>query len=444
MESYRKFDLTSSMAQFLDVHMVYPLLDNLRELELYEFTEITLEKINIVSPTNMLELLEDEYKLLPAGHPIKTDYVNKKTLIEERKDAIYFKIDNEPAGSIKVANFFSNDSLISELKNNANLTLDYINSNYGITHDDIEEFYKYSRFKYECGMYTDAEGMLGNYLSINQQQNNSVLGALWGRLACRILQAKWDESLTDLPAVKEAIESRSISPIDQIRQRAWLMHWGLFVYMNHRDGTDALVDFFAEKSYLQALENLCPWLLRYFTVAVILSHRRRNILADVLKEIQSMKYQYSDPITEFLECLYDQFDFDEAQSRLKDCQALIRNDFFLQSFAEKFTHEARLLICEIYCTINRRVDLVMLSEKLELSEEEAEKWMVDMVRNSATGSSVDAKIDSSGKQVIMSVPMRNAHQQVVEKTRDLTVRSSLLCSNLESTLNDQAFYVKNR
>ncbi len=86
----------------------------------------------------------------------------------------------------------------------------------------------------------------------------------------------------------------------------------------------------------------------------------------------------------------------------------------------------------------------MLSEKLELTEEEAEKWMVDMVRNSSTGSSVDAKIDSSGKQVIMSVPMRSAHQLVVDKTRDLTVRSGLLCSNLENTLNDQAFYVKNR
>eukprot|EP00607_Mallomonas_marina_P009925 CAMPEP_0182419722 /NCGR_PEP_ID=MMETSP1167-20130531/4109_1 /TAXON_ID=2988 /ORGANISM="Mallomonas Sp, Strain CCMP3275" /LENGTH=326 /DNA_ID=CAMNT_0024594785 /DNA_START=455 /DNA_END=1435 /DNA_ORIENTATION=+ len=322
--------------------------------------------------------------------------------------------------------------------------MDFIYSNHGISQEDTEEYFKHSKFRYDCGMYSDAEGMLGRYLSISQPQNNSVLGALWGRLACRILQANWDDSLQDVTAVKEAIESRSIAPVDQIRQRGWLMHWGLFVYMNHRDGTDALVDFYAEKSYLQTLENLCPWLLRYFTVAVILSHRRRNLLADVLKEIQSMKYQYSDPITEFLECLYEHFDFDEAQSRLKDCQTLMKNDFFLQSFAEKFTHEARLLICEIYCTINRRVDLTMLAEKLELSEEEAERWMVDMVRSASAGSSVDAKIDSSGKQVIMSVPMRSAHQQVVDRTRDLTVRSSLLCSNLESTLQDQAFYVKNR
>ena len=58
------------------------------------------------------------------------------------------------------------------------------------------------------------------------------------------------------------------------------------------------------------------------------------------------------------------------------------------------------MICEMYCTINRRVDLTMLSEKLQLNEEESERWMVDMVRNSAPGSTtVDAKIDSSAKQV---------------------------------------------
>jgi polyhydroxyalkanoate synthesis regulator phasin len=76
---------------------------------------------------------------------------------------------------------------------------------------------------------------------------------------------------------------------------------------------------------------------------------------------------------------------------------------FVDSFllrSDKFMHEARVMICEMYCTINRRVDLQMLAEKLQMTEEEAEKWMVEMVRNSAAGSNTaDAKIDSSAKQV---------------------------------------------
>jgi translation initiation factor 3 subunit E len=57
----------------------------------------------------------------------------------------------------------------------------------------------------------------------------------------------------------------------------------------------------------------------------------------------------------------------------------MRNDFFLCVFADKFVDESRALLCELYCTINRRADLGLLASKLELSEEEAEKWMVNMV-----------------------------------------------------------------
>ena len=52
-------------------------------------------------------------------------------------------------------------------------------------------------------------------------------------------------------------------------------------------------------------------------------------------------------------------------------------------------HEARMLICEMYCTINRKVDLTMLAEKLQLSDEEAERWMVNMVRGSSAGPTLE-------------------------------------------------------
>ena len=44
--------------------------------------------------------------------------------------------------------------------------------------------------------------------------------------------------------------------------------------------------------------------------------------------------------------------------------------------------------------------LQMLAQKLQLTDEEAERWMVDMVRSASTsGTTADAKIDSSAKQV---------------------------------------------
>jgi len=86
----------------------------------------------------------------------------------------------------------------------------------------------------------------------------------------------------------------------------------------------------------------------------------------------------------------------------------------------------------------------MLAEKLQLSDEEAERWMVNMVRGSSAGPTLDAKIDSSGKQVIIAPPSKSAYKQIVESTRELTVRSGILSSNLEALVKDQAAYLRNR
>ena len=84
----------------------------------------------------------------------------------------------------------------------------------------------------------------------------------------------------------------------------------------------------------------------------------------------------------------------------------------------------------------------MLSQKLQLSEEEAEKWMVDIVRNATSGPTYDAKVDSSAKEVIMSTPSRMAHASVMDKTKELTVRSSHLASNLSGLLSDQNLLIR--
>jgi translation initiation factor 3 subunit E len=392
----------------------------------------------------MIDLVEEEMGHLPEDPYVLNNPELDKTKLAARTDAIFEKIDNETEAVVKCEAFFGNEELIGELKTGANLNIDFVSANHDISVTVLEEYYKYGKFKYDCGMYADAYLMLGNFLSVSQGQSGSVLGALWGRLACRILQGllqdKWDDSIQDLNAVKEAIESRSIPPVDQLNQRAWLLHWGLFIFLKQSNGCDLLLDFFSEKVYLQTLENLCPWLLRYYSCAALLSSKRRHIMRGTLEEIQSISYLYSDPFTQLVESLYDRFDLDEAQVHLTKCLDLMKQDFFLHLFADKFLLEVRVSMCEVHCGLNRRVDMTMLSEKMHLSEAEAEKWMVDMVRGAVALDG--AKIDSSGKQVIMPVPSQTGHKQVMDRTRDLTVRSSILTANVTSLLSEQATYIK--
>ena len=54
-----------------------------------------------------------------------------------------------------------------------------------------------------------------------------------------------------------------------------------------------------------------------------------------------------------MESLYVNFDFDEAQAKLKECKTVIENDFFIVGCLDEFTENARLIISEIFCRIHQ-------------------------------------------------------------------------------------------
>jgi len=175
---------------------------------------------------------------------------------------------------------------------------------------------------------------------------------------------------------------------------------------------------------------MCPHILRYLTTAVITNKRRKNVIKDLVKVIQQESYTYKDPITEFIECLYVSFDFDAAQTKLRECEIVIINDFFLVACLDDFIENARLFIFETFCRIHQCISISMLAQKLNMSEEDAEKWVVNMIRNAR----LDAKIDSEKGHVVMGTLGTSPYQQVIEKTKNQSVRAQMLCFNVEKKL----------
>lgn len=115
------------------------------------------------------------------------------------------------------------------------------------------------------------------------------------------------------------------------------------------------------------------------------------MLKDLVKIIQQESHAYRDPITEFIECLYVNFDFEGAQRKLKECEDVLKNDFFLVATQEDFIENARLFIFETYCRIHQCIDIKGLSTKLNLDEVEGEEWIVNLIRNARMDAKIDAK-----------------------------------------------------
>ena len=80
----------------------------------------------------------------------------------------------------------------------------------------------------------------------------------------------------------------TLSPLEQLNQRAWLIHWGLFVFFNHPKGRDALIDMVMQPLYLNAVQTVCPHILRYLATAVIINKKRRSVLKELIKVVQQV------------------------------------------------------------------------------------------------------------------------------------------------------------
>jgi translation initiation factor 3 subunit E len=236
-----------------------------------------------------------------------------------------------------------------------------------------------------------------------------------------------------------------MTALKALHQRTWLLHWSLFVYWNDsaKGGLENLVELCHTERYKQAITTNAPHLLRYLTAAVLLCKRRvtkkaaagsnseaRRLMKNLTSVMQDCKY--TDPIVEFVNCLCVKFDFDSAQTKLAECESVLATDFFLCRQTALFMEEARVFVFENYCRIHNKIDLSALGAKLAMDQDQAERWIVDLIRNA----DLDAKIDSENRCVVMGASAQSIYEQVMERTRDLNVRSATLAQNLNNLLNE--------
>lgn len=483
------WDLTSYVSPHLDLHMMFPLLEYVDSLIAqgtipYSVTDVAAARLSLLRPTHMVDYAMDIYRELHgADHEIPKE-------MEDQKTAVFEKLEELRAGCRAFDELWREEDRRTTLMQDGKWNIAGLAS-VDITADIVETYRQLAKFNYDCGDYQTARDMLECYLSLfssppmttnttnvddmddmmgsneNKKEdktegnplmyhlrdiNNDLLQVLWGRLSCEILLESWEDAHVALTAVKAAIESLSstnkMTALEALKQRTWLLHWSLFVFWNDGSkGLENMVALFSTERYLQAVTTNAPHLLRYLSAAVLLVKRRvanssssanatgtsveaRRLIKDLVKIMNHC--EYSDPIVEFVDCLCVKFDFEMAQQKLAECEQVLATDFFLCKQTALFMEEARVFVFENYCRIHHKIDLGTLGEKLAMDQAHAERWIVDLIRNAL----LDAKIDSEEKCVVMGGDPQSVYEQVMEKTRDLNLRSGTLSSNLTNMLNE--------
>ncbi|GAA6004986.1 hypothetical protein JCM10207_008470 [Rhodosporidiobolus poonsookiae] len=452
-------DVLSSLIPHLDRHLVLPLLDFLESREKYSHDEVLKAKVDLLGEgkTNMVTFVEGLKRELEGKG--EDEEVSGAAEFRKQEQEVVKTLNELQAQAQGVMEVISNPEVVSALRQDKQHNLTYLKENHGVTLEQIAQLYKFGQFQYSIGHYAGASDYLYHFRVLSTD-SALVLSAMWGKLAADILEGSWDAALEELNGLREHIDQRGSAgpggPLLALQQRTWWLHWSLFVYYNHPNGRELLLESWLNQNYLNTIQTAAPWLLRYLVAAVVISRkstlrsagpassansaRSREAVRDVVRALGQEQYQYSDAVTEFLRKLYGEVDFSGAREEMARCggdaegassstgASVLDDDFFLEPFKAEFVENARYLVSEAYCKIHRRIDIAELSDRLGLSREEGERWIVDLVRDAR----LDAKIDLKQNIVQMNHSEQPVYQTVIEKSRGLLFRSQAMASAMEA------------
>ncbi|KAK5190560.1 eukaryotic translation initiation factor 3 subunit E [Exophiala xenobiotica] len=420
-----EYAFLSNMIQHLDRHLIFPLLEhqlNSEDISQQRYDDLKLAIFNLLKNTNMIDYVGSLYKEIHNSDTIPSQYAQKREEVLQK----LAKFEEE---STHLTNLLSDEAVTSQLRSDKVANLKFLEETHGVTQEMVDNLYDFGRFRYECGLYPEAADLLYRFRVLSTD-NDKVVKATWGKLVCEILGEEWESALEEVEKVKEHIETRLFNnPRAQLTARESLVHYALFPFFNYEPAREKLTELFFSPPYLSTIQTVCPWILRYLAAAVITnrgrtnnSHNYQKQLKDLVRVVKQEIYEYQDPVTEFVKALYVDFDFEGAQKKLTEAEAILRGDFFLGSSTDAFMESARHLISESYCKIHQRIDITDLSTRLGLSQNEGEKWIVNLIRDTR----VDAKIDYQAGTVVMNHPPQSVYQQVIEKTKGAFFRTQVL------------------
>ncbi|SBT35997.1 eukaryotic translation initiation factor 3, subunit 6, putative [Plasmodium ovale wallikeri] len=196
--------------------------------------------------------------------------------------------------------------------------------------------------------------------------------------------------------LSQLLSKDKVTKNEIILQRSWLIHWSLI-----------LIFHFFIKDHFEL----------------------------ILNTVNMVKSKYTDSFTSLLISIFTDYDFNMAQKCIAEIGFLSSQDVFLYKLKPYIEEQSRFIIFETYCRIHKSINIDMIANKVNLPRDEAEKWIVNLIRNAK----LDAKIDSEKNCIEISTTLPNLYQQVIDKTQNLTMRSNFLVQVLNRSSTDEHF-----
>lgn len=429
IELARKFDLTNHFFDFVDRHLMYPLLDNL--VTIYDVKEVDNLQFNVLKDTYMTKELKELYlSINPNEKDLPTEYLN-------RENDIINELVPLNESTKETLNILCSKEIQSNLKQNKIENRELIKTR-GIDDDKILELYKFGKLQYNRGDYVMASDLLNNFklLSINQ---DLILKATCGKFISDILSGDIEEAKNEMINLRDVIDNRNYqgSSIDQLKLRNWLIHNSLFIFFNENDLKKQSIngninlqllnmnEIFLSSSYISTIEASCPWILRYIISSVLYTKDFKR-LKDIIKAVEIENYEYNDPFTNLIQNLFIDFKFNKLNEILNNIEILIEIDFFINHLSkDEFINNIIELIIRSVLKIYKKLSINQLFKFVESNLCDLNKLKEIINKSNELKINVENNIVSLNDDENIN----NPYFTVYEKTKALSFKSNQFLNN---------------
>lgn len=320
---------------------------------------------------------------------------------------------------------------MDERSRQAKFSLPALKSAIGATEHHIRELANLGNLLYEFGRYRDAANVLDlhkrcvtpkyrkrDVTAGDDDQDDGPIsfakpdfGASWGRFACALLLGHRETARDAAQEILNVLDSDSEAS-RVTAQHVWFLTWHLFLLTfegRNASTTDLLwllyrdrkpvnfLKFRYNNTVLCAAAHLTP----YIVATAVLNKANSTMLLRAARIVEVESERLRDPLSRFVIALRQTCNFDQASSLITECEAFMKQDFFLHKHVARFAENARMLVAQNKLMVHRNMSTEMVGEM----------QLVRLIRDS----NVDATIDSISKTVtVHTLTQRTVWKQVLD------------------------------
>jgi translation initiation factor 3 subunit E len=147
-------DLTGKVGEYLDRHLIFPLLEFLSEREIYDDRSLLEGKLKLLRETNMVDFALDVYHMLRG----EDDDEGAKELIAKR-GTVVSSLKELQEKTEPIVRVFENEDVLAKIQTarvDGRQLFEYLETEHEFQAEMLDTLYDYAKFQYECGNYSGA------------------------------------------------------------------------------------------------------------------------------------------------------------------------------------------------------------------------------------------------------------------------------------------------